>query len=336
MLKAAVIGCGAIHELHACAIAENQLVTLKTVCDCIEERAKKTAEQFSCGYTVSFDEVLADPEIDVIHICTPHYLHAPMAIAAMEHGKDVFCEKPMAIHAEDARAMLDTAKKTGRVLGICFQNRYRSCVKKARELLDSGELGALLGARASVYWKRDRAYYASGDWRGKWDTEGGGVLINQSIHTLDLLNWLCGGAIELKAHVDTFELGDCIEVEDTAMVNLRFPGGKNALFAATNVYAADSPIEVELVCEKGTLTIKEELTVKTPNGTAVYQDEALPGLGKAVWGGTHRMIIEDFYRCLTGDIPFAVDGGQGICTVELLDAIYTSDRENRYVRVGEK
>ncbi len=333
MLKAAIIGCGAIHELHAYAIKENENTELYAVCDIVKERADKTAEEFGCKAFYSFEDVLKCGEIDVIHICTPHYLHAPMAIAAMNAGKHVFCEKPMAIKPSDAQNMIDTAKKTGKTLGICFQNRYRNVAMQAKRIIDSNVLGKIKGARANVFWKRDRDYYASGDWRGKWDTEGGGVLINQSIHTLDMLNWLCGGAQELKAHVDTFELSDCIEVEDSAFVNLRFKDGANALFTATNVYAADSPIEVDIVCENGSLSIRDKLTVKYQDKTEIYEDAKSKAFGKTVWGITHKQIIDDYYSSLIENRPFFVHGGEGINAVKLIDAIYTSHKEDRYVKI---
>lgn len=333
MFRAAVIGCGAIHELHAYAIQENEDTELYAVCDIVKERADKTAQNFGCKAFYDFEDVLKCEEIDVVHICTPHYLHAPMAIAAMQAGKHVFCEKPMAIKPSDAQDMIDTAKETGKTLGICFQNRYRNVAVQAKRILDSGKLGKIKGARANVFWKRDREYYASGDWRGKWDTEGGGVLINQSIHTLDMLNWLCGGAQELKAHVDTFELSDCIEVEDSAFINLRFKDSANALFTATNVYAADTPIEVDIVCEKGTMSIRDVLTVKYEDKTEIYEDTKSKAFGKTVWGITHKQIIDDYYRALKNGDEFFVNGKEGINTIKLIDAVYRSHSEDRYIEI---
>ncbi len=333
MYKAVIIGCGAIHELHAYAIKENENAELYGVCDIVKERADSTAEQFGCRAFYSFEDVIACDEVNVVHICTPHYLHAPMAIAAMKAGKHVFCEKPMAIKPEDAEAMADTAKSTGKTLGICFQNRYRNSSVHAKRILESGALGKVKGARANVFWKRGRDYYASGEWRGRWDTEGGGVLINQSIHTLDLLNWLCGQAKELKAHVDTFELSDYIEVEDSAFVNIRFDGGANALFTATNVYAEDTQIEIDVVCEKGSLSLGEKLEVKYGDRTEIYEDVKSKSFGKTVWGITHKQIIDDYYSTLTKEKEFAVNEKEGINTVKLIDAIYKSDRERQYIDI---
>lgn len=350
MYKSVVIGCGAIHELHAYAIKENEHAELYGVCDIVKERADKAAEEFG-GRTVydmgdiitednrfgikafySFEDVLKCNDVDVVHICTPHYLHAPMAIAAMKAGKHVFCEKPMAIKPEDAEEMIKVSEETGKKLGICFQNRYRNASAMAKKIIESGEIGKVIGAKANVFWNRGREYYASGAWRGKWDTEGGGVLINQSIHTLDLLNWLCGGAKELKAHVDTFELSDCIEVEDSAFVNIRFENG-NALFTATNVYAKDTPIELDILCENGTMSIRDNLTVNYPDRTEIYYDAKAKGFGKTVWGITHKQIIDDFYDSLVNDRAFAVCGREGVNAIKLIDAIYTSDRENKYVEI---
>ncbi len=133
--------------------------------------------------------------------------------------------------------------------------------------------------------------------------------------------------------MDTFELSDYIEVEDSAFVNIRFDGGANALFTATNVYAEDTQIEIDVVCEKGSLSLGEKLEVKYGDRTEIYEDVKSKSFGKTVWGITHKQIIDDYYSTLTKEKEFAVNEKEGINTVKLIDAIYKSDRERQYIDI---
>ena len=194
-MGAAVIGCGAISGVHADALRESQYAELLCVVDIKEDRAKKAADRYSCQWETDYRKVLDNKDIHVIHVCTPHYLHADMAIEGLKAGKHVLVEKPVAINVEQAKKMLEASKKYKSFLGVCFQNRYNPTSVVAKQILDSGELGKVLGIKGLVTWYRDEEYYSSSGWRGSFDTEGGGVLINQSIHTLDLMQWF-GGDIE--------------------------------------------------------------------------------------------------------------------------------------------
>lgn len=188
-LNSAIIGCGSIHTVHAEALVSSAHANLYAVCDIDEARASNSAEKYNCRAFSDYHEMLNDSNIDVVHICTPHYLHAPMAIAAMKSGKHVLCEKPIATSTGDAEEMIRVSRETGKKLGICFQNRYNTTSQKIKDTLVSGKAGKILGAKAFVTWHRDKSYYDSGEWRGTWEKEGGGVLImgdgdNYSIHGL--------------------------------------------------------------------------------------------------------------------------------------------------------
>ena len=226
--------------------------------------------------------------------------------------------------------MIAAARRNKRTLGICFQNRYNRTSQEAKRLIDSGRIGKVLGGKGLVTWNRGKAYYASGDWRGKWATEGGGVLINQSIHTLDLLNWLCGGTRAIKGHTDRFLLADTIEVEDAAMANLMLKNGGNAVFFATNDYAADSAVEVEIVCEKAVLHLDDKLTVRYADHTDVIENDTLIVDGKPCWGNGHKIAIEDFYRCIEEGRPFPICGEEGIQAIRLIRGLYDSEKSGTY------
>lgn len=339
-LRAAIIGCGGISAnhlaaIHGCGRLEGDVpVKLVAVADIVEEKAQGMAQKEQCDWYTDYRELLKRDDIDVVHICTPHYLHPSMAIDAMEAGKNVFCEKPMAIRAADAEKMDEVSRRTGKKLGICFQNRYNHTSQTAKDLIDSGEVGKVLGGKSIVTWFRGREYYASGDWRGRWDTEGGGVLINQAIHSLDLLNWLCGGSKAVKAHHDQFMMKGVIEVEDTVMANLLLKNGGNALFFATNCYVSSTLPLIEVVCEKAILTIDDQLVIRYTDGSGrvdTVSNENKKLVGKAVYGSGHPLIIQDFYNCVAQDTPFFLNGSEGKQAIQIIQAIYESDRTGNYV-----
>lgn len=329
-LNAAVVGCGAIHRNHADAIADCPEVRLYAVCDIKEDRAVEAAGRYNCKYYTDFKEMLECKEIDVIHLCTPHYLHAPMAVEAMRKGKHVLTEKPMAMTPEEAGEMIKVSEETGKVLGVCFQNRYNAVSVRIKELLDSGVAGKVLGAKASVTWCRDEKYYTGSGWRGKWSTEGGGVLINQAIHTLDLLQWFLGEIESIRANVDTRLLEGIIEVEDTAEAMIKFSSGAAALFYATNNYPINSPIEIEIICENAVMKLVDNLTVKYKDGReeTVSENERKTG-EKAYWGLSHRYLIQDYYEKLLKNEKFELNGYEGIKALKIIRGIYESSNEQK-------
>ena len=219
-------------------------------------------------------------------------------------------------------------------VGVCFQNRYNASVQLLRRLLDSGRPGKLLGARAFVTWKREAPYYTESGWRGSLATEGGGVLINQSIHTMDLLVRFLGRPRQVEASIANHHLKGVIEVEDTMEAYLDF-GGPTALFYATTAYCANSPVLVELVCEHATLRMEErEVTVTWADGETQRHSfpEAQPAAqGKAYWGSSHGLCISDFYHSLRTGAPFPNDIPGIRDTAELMLATYESARQNRVV-----
>ena len=179
-MKISIVGCGGISRTHIGAVRDIPYARIISVADCIPERAEAAAKQCGAKAYTSLEDMLAGEKPDVLHICTPHYLHVPMAVYAMERGVDVLCEKPCAMTEGQLEELRECQRRTGRQFGVCFQNRYNRSVQYLKNIIDSKTYGELIGMRAFVTWKRDADYYASGDWRGKKATEGGGVLINQA------------------------------------------------------------------------------------------------------------------------------------------------------------
>ena len=325
--RVAIIGCGGISQVHMAALANVPNVQIAQVNDIRAERACQAAEKTGARVVG-----------DWLHLCTPHYLHAPMAVAALGAGKHVLSEKPMATNLTDARAMIAAADKPGApALGIVFQNRYNASVQMAKELIEGGELGAFLGARAQVSWHRTPAYYSESGWRGRMDTEGGGVLINQAIHTLDLMSYLIGPIVRVRGHVSTDLLGEINDVEDNAHAVVEYQSGQRGVLYATVSYVRDAPIELELCFENRILKLigdqlccmtgDEQLTLC--DGNPVTHD------GKAYWGSGHQALIDDFYRSLAGGQAFWLDGRQGYSAFNLVMAIYQSSKTDEWIDLDD-
>lgn len=323
-LKIGIIGCGGISKTHINAIVSGELGTVTALCDIREDRLMSNAalcpeaEKFS-----DYKELLEKADCDVVHICTPHYLHEEMAIAAMETGHDVYLEKPCAMDPDGAKRIADVSKKTGKKVCVSFQNRLIPSTVAAKKILDSGKMGKLLGMKGIVTWYRGGEYYTESGWRGTWEREGGGVLMNQSIHTIDLLYYFGGRIERVEGSVALRKNKGTIEVEDTAEATFWFENGATAIFYATNCHVTSSPVEIEIVCEKGSLLIRND-TLYRVNGAeleAVAKNDAL-AVGKAVWGVGHAIMIGNFYDAVTGQDKYYCDIEDAAVSLEIIQSIY--------------
>ena len=317
-----IIGCGAISPIHADAVRLLENAELLYVADIDPNRAKAAAEKYQCRYVADYSILLANPDIEVVHLCLPHYLHAPVAIEFLKAGKHVLTEKPMGMNVQQCEEMIRVSEKTGKTLGVCFQNRYHDTSTHVKELIDSGSMGQVLGARAFVTWERNKDYYTSSPWRGTWEKEGGSLLMNQAIHTLDLLQWFMGEVADVRGIARTHFLTDVIETEDTAEALILFESGARALFYATNAYVSNAPVYIEILCEKGTMILNGDLSIQWKNGCSDTVKDALPGGYKSYWGTGHKNLIHDFYRCIREGAPFPVDGYEGMKAIEIIEKIY--------------
>ncbi len=325
MLRSAIIGCGSIAGVHAAVLAKSGCARLAACADIIPDRAKAMAEKYHARAYESLEALLDHEPVDVLHICTPHYLHVPMALEALGRGVHVFTEKPAAISADEFSALLLAADRSGRAVGVCFQNRYNPDVQYVREAIQSGQAGRVLGARAFVTWARGERYYTDSGWRGQKATEGGGALINQAIHTMDLLVYLLGMPVSVEASMHNRHLPKVIEVEDTVEAHIRFPEA-SALFYATTAYCTDAPVMLEIVCENATYTMRgPEVTVRLPDGTtSVQKMECPPLLGKDYWGSSHKLCIDDFYQAVQAGAHFSLSPKDIAPTMALVFGCYES------------
>lgn len=325
MFKVCVIGCGGIAQVHGAALSNMENVTLAACCDIVPERAQAYAEKFHCTPYTDYETLLDKEQPDAVHLCTPHFLHTEMAERAAERGVHVFTEKPPVISWDEWERLQKAGEKVR--IGVCVQNRYNPNNEKAFSILASGEMGSVKGARACVFWDRGKYYYASGDWRGKWATEGGGALINQSVHTLDLLLLFLGKPDIVSCHMANRRLQGIIEVEDTVEAYLQ-SGEKRGIFFATNAYAGNAPVMIEIVTEKGTLHLEDDwLDIKKEGKTEHLTFEMPTPMGKGYWGSGHFACIQDYYRCMEQGIPFRNDL-QGVkTTVETMLTMYEQGRK---------
>ena len=309
MLKAAIIGCGGISQVHGWAINNIENAELSLVCDIEYDKAKCLSEKYTegCAKVTTDWYELCDSDIDVVHICTPHYLHVPMALELLRHEKAVFMEKPCAISAGEFMQLKTEESKCPGKLGFCFQNRYNETTKVIDRLIAEGSIGKLKGGRAFVTWKRDEDYYIGSKWKGKKGTEGGGVLINQAIHTLDLLVKYLGKTIKVRSTVSNHHLENTIDVEDTVEAYLEFEDERRAVFYATNAYTYDAGIFLELHGETGTISLNEnEVVLRNREKVQLFFPKEDRGIGKGYWGSGHAACIRDFYESLEGGKAFPV------------------------------
>ena len=302
MYRVGIVGCGGIAQVHATVLSSLEDAHLVACADIRPERAQAMAEKYHCQAYSSLTEMLDQEQLDAVHICTPHYLHVPMALEIAQKGAAVFMEKPPLITRDQWEQLERAAELTN--LGVCFQNRFNPNVQEAKRLIESGEYGTVKGSRALVTWRRVASYYVDSGWRGTWETEGGGALINQTIHSLDLLIYLLGKADHVDAHMSNHHLKGVIEVEDTVEAYLSLQG-KPALFYATTAYVQDDPVLLEIALEKATLRLESDiLEIRTRSGVEQKHFVLPKSLGKDYWGTGHHPCIEEFYRCMKEKEPF--------------------------------
>jgi UDP-N-acetyl-2-amino-2-deoxyglucuronate dehydrogenase len=357
-IRFGIVGCGAIGPTHAGAIAQIADAELVAVADPLVDRANGVGEKFNLKKIYSDQmDLLSDPDVDVACFCTPSGMHGDGAVAGLSAGKHVIVEKPMEISVAACERMIDAQKKSGKLLTVISQHRFDAASQRVKQLIDTGALGKIILATADVKWWRTQNYYDGGDWRGTWAMDGGGAVMNQGVHTVDLLQWLVGDVETIYAKTRTAG-HERIEVEDTAVAMLVFKNGAIGTFVATTAAYDGLPVRIDIFGTAGTAIIEGDvlklLKLKTgetlageaaaahavsvaSGGTASVKHETVaraPGAQEgAVWGDAHRAQIEDFIRALrTGGKPL-IDGPAGAAPVRIILGMYESARQNAEVRM---
>ncbi|KMY49916.1 Gfo/Idh/MocA family protein [Peribacillus loiseleuriae] len=332
MLKVAVIGLGDISKIHIPAIKSNPNVELVAVCD-IDETLKDTVT--GVNFYTDYHELLEKETLDCVHNCLPHHLHYPATKACVEKGVHVFQEKPLSLNTEEGYELVKLEQEHEEVkLGVCLQNRFNESFEKLQELVTSGQYGKIIGIKGIVSWFRPKDYYDSKPWRGKMEYAGGGVMINQALHTLDLMQ-LIGGEIEsIRGSVDNL-LDYDIEVEDTATANIKFKNGASGLFFATVANSGNSSVELQVVFEEEKFTIKDSiLTRLNENGRKeeIIEDKKLPGT-KFYYGASHTKLMNQFYTCIENNSQDYVHAKDALTSIKMIDAIRQSSELKKEIKM---
>lgn len=247
MLKVAVIGLGDVSGIHLEAIRNSSEAELVAVCD-IDESRKEAAPDVN--FYTDYLEMLDKEDLDCVHVCLPHYLHFPVTKACVEKGIHVYLEKPMTKDVYEGVELVEFCRKHPNVkVCVSLQNRFNDSFVEMQRIIDSEELGKVVGIKGLVVWNRPKAYYDVKPWRGLMKYAGGGVMINQAIHTMDQMQ-VIGGEIEsIRGTVDQL-VNYGYEVEDTATAHIRFKSGATGVFFATTTYTNNSSVELQVILEK--------------------------------------------------------------------------------------
>lgn len=332
-IRAAIVGCGRISVNYVDAFRQlGDMMELVYAVDRDLARAQVIADEFSATAVTDVQEIYGK-NIDVLHICLPHDLHAPVAIDAMQHGIHVLTEKPIALTLQDADRMIACAQETGMKLGCIFQTRYNQTVQDLKARYENGEFGRVMTARSYLSWYRPDEYYNQSDWKGTWEHEGGGTLIDQAIHSIDRVRYIIGsdvdwieGSIHNHAHPGR-------SVEDAAEAAVHFENGCLYNLYSCNYYGFDSPINIEFCGENGRFGLLQDVgyTWFGKEYTEYREVNQRESVGKDYWGTTHVMQIQDFYESVLHDTPVEIDGLEGRKTLEIVKGIYLSSLEHQRI-----
>jgi UDP-N-acetyl-2-amino-2-deoxyglucuronate dehydrogenase len=336
----AIVGCGHIAKKHAEAIQNIEGANLVAVCDKVPEAMEYYVENYGAKPYHDLKEMLNDPSIDVVNICTPSGLHAPIAVEAAKAKKHVIVEKPIALTLEDADSIINACKDNNVKLAVVHPNRFRPVVQELKRLMDEGRFGKLSHANATVRWNRNQAYYDQAPWRGTKALDGG-VLMNQAIHNLDLLIWLMGDVEEVYSMSAT-RLRN-IEAEDVSTGVVRFKNGAlGVVEAATTIYPKNLEESLSIFGETGTAIIGgttatqfNHLVIESLNDeetNAIIEKVKANPLGKP----GHQCIIEDMIEAIKEDREPIVNGEDGKRALQFVLAFYESAETGQKVTLGEK
>ena len=339
MLRHAIVGVGAgVLKLHRPAL-RSDAVELVGVSDLNADVGRRRADELGCSFYADHRAMLAEARPDVAVVLTPHPFHAPIAIDALEAGCHVLVEKPMAVHVGEADAMIAASERAKRLLAVVFQYRHRPEVRLARELVRSGRLGTVQRVDLVGTWTRTAAYYATAPWRGTWAGEGGGVLMNQAPHHLDMLCFIMGPPARLVARTGTTL--HAIETEDTALALLEWPDGALGTLRVSTAEAGE-PERLEIVGTGGRLRLgldtlaleafEPDLREHIATSPELYVGPPLRPVPLELdpAGADHTAVYQDFHRAILGGAPPTSDGAEGRTSLELANAITYSGRTGRW------
>jgi UDP-N-acetyl-2-amino-2-deoxyglucuronate dehydrogenase len=355
-LRFGILGCGVIGPHHAKAIAGLESAELVAVADVVPEPVENLAAEYGCAHYSGLEEMLAGVDFDAVSVCTPSGMHAKGAITALEAGKHVVIEKPVDVTLEAADRLIEAQRATGGRVAVVSQHRFDAATQTVHEALAGGEFGHLTSGSADVRWWRSQPYYDSGGWRGTWELDGGGVLINQAIHSIDLLQWLMGQVVEVTAYTGLIA-HERIEVEDTAVAILKFANGALGTIVATTAAYPGLTTRIAVHGDRGSAIIDDDRLTYFHAATEGQEGEAYgagggenqaeevmqrygevesgPGAGAdpGSLSMAHRDQIQDFIEAVSEGREPLVNLQEGRRPLAIIQAIYESARTGGPVRI---
>lgn len=341
-----IVGCGMIAGFHAKAIKDIQGAHL-VAC---QSQGPGEADAFAAEYGgkpyAELAEMLAAPDVDVVTICTPSGAHLDPAVAAAEAGKHVIVEKPLEVTTERCDKIIEACNRNGVTLSTIFPSRFHDSSILLKDAIDQGRFGTLTLGDAYVKWFRTQEYYDSGQWRGTWALDGGGALMNQAIHSVDLLLWLMGDVAEVSAQAATLA-HERIEVEDVVTASLKFKNGALGVIEATTAAFPGMLKKIEIHGNQGSAVIEEE-DIKTwqfaqekPDDKAIIEKYAAmteTGGGaadpSAIGHEAHAKQFADVINAINNNSALKVDGAEGRRSVEVIMAIYEAAKTGKRISIA--
>jgi len=346
MVRYGVIGCGAIHSVHCDALQNIEGGKLAGVFDIVPEKGMKAGERYGVPWPATIEELFEI--VDAVTVCVPSGLHAQVGIGAANAGKHVLVEKPIDVSVESAMKLIEACASNGVKLGTISQHRFSESVRKLRDAAQSGAFGTLLEGDAYIKWYRTQKYYDSGDWRGTWKLDGGGCLINQGVHYIDMIQWIMGGVRAVQAQVRT--AAHDIEVEDVATALVEYKNGAIGVIQGSTSFYPGLAERLEVHGKYGSVILEGDkpklwkidaeaaaqglygggvLMQPTPSLHLHDQEDVVAGAAgdpTAVWGEQHRLQIQDFTDAISTGREPEITGRMALEPLKVILAIYESGR----------
>ncbi len=338
-----IIGCGMIANFHAKAIASLKNAKLVACYDTFPSAADRLAASTGCKAYHDLDEMLADPAVEVVTIGTPSGAHLDPAVKAARAGKHVIVEKPLEITLKKCDQIISECEKAGVVLGSIFPSRFHDSSVQMKKAIDANRFGKLTMGDAYVKWFRSQGYYDSGAWRGTWELDGGGALMNQAIHSVDLLSWFMGPVVEIRAQWGLVDHQN-IEVEDTVVATLKFASGALGVIEASTATFPGSLKRVEIAGSAGSATLEEEDLIRwqfaKPRASDAKVIEAMNSK-KSTGGGAadpaaigfhgHAKLFADVLKAIKNGTKPSIDGYEGRKATEIILGVYQAAESGKPV-----
>lgn len=339
-LKIGIVGCGMIANFHARAINNLDSTVLAGACSRSDASAEKFCTEQGIRKFISYEEMLSCPDIDAVSLCTPSGDHCAQILQALEAGKHVVVEKPMCITLEECDRVIAKAEQTGLTVCVISQHRFSDGIQEIKRAIQAGELGKIHCVQLTMHYFRSQSYYDSAAWRGTWALDGGGVLMNQGIHGVDMLCYLMGRARSVTGFVATS--GRDIEVEDTAAAAVLFENGVIGTIDASTCCAPGFPQKIVITCEKGRIVTQDdnitEWTLPTPCRIDVGICAGGSGSAdpKGILVENHTRQFRNFADALLKGAALNNDAREGKRPLEIILGIYQSSCEGRSIPITER